>query len=49
LSLAMRRLVFCPTLRREMADAAWRAGRALPSWGQQAGAFATALAEAPAL
>lgn len=43
LSKAMRRLIFSPTLRAEMGDAAWQAGRALPSWAAQAAAFAAAL------
>ncbi len=40
LSKAMRRLVFDRALRADMAEAAWQAGRALPSWAAQAAAFA---------
>jgi glycosyltransferase involved in cell wall biosynthesis len=43
LSKAMRRLIFSPALRREMADVAWHAGRALPDWLSQVRAFAKAL------
>ncbi len=43
LSKAMRRLIFSPELRREMADVAWQAGRALPDWATQVRAFAKAL------
>jgi glycosyltransferase involved in cell wall biosynthesis len=43
LSKAMRRLIFSPSLRREMADVAWEAGRELPSWETQIQAFARAL------
>lgn len=43
LSRAMRRLIFSPALRREMAEAAWQAGRKLPSWETQAQAFVAAL------
>lgn len=43
LSKAMRRLIFSPELRRDMADVAWQAGRALPDWATQVRAFATAL------
>lgn len=43
LSKAMRRLVFSPDLRRAMAEVAWEAGRALPSWDTQAAAFVAAL------
>jgi len=43
LSKAMRRLIFSPGLRREMAEVAWRAGRGLPDWPTQVRAFATAL------
>ncbi|HUZ65116.1 MAG TPA: glycosyltransferase family 4 protein [Acetobacteraceae bacterium] len=43
LSKAMRRLVFSADLRREMGDAAWQAGQALPSWKDQAAAFIRAL------
>ena len=44
LSKAMRRLIFDPALRTDMADAAWRAGQALPSWADQAERFAAAVA-----
>ena len=44
LSKAMRRLIFGTTLRREMAETAWQAGQALPSWETQIAAFAEALA-----
>jgi glycosyltransferase involved in cell wall biosynthesis len=44
LSRAMRRLIFDSELRREIAQAAWQHGRALPDWGTQARAFAQALA-----
>jgi glycosyltransferase involved in cell wall biosynthesis len=43
LSNALRRMIFDHTLRHEMADAAWEAGRALPDWPTQARAFAAAL------
>ncbi len=43
LSKAMRRLIFSAELRREMADVAWQAGRALPDWASQVRAFAKAL------
>ncbi|MBV9656279.1 MAG: glycosyltransferase family 4 protein [Acetobacteraceae bacterium] len=43
-STALRRLVFSAELRRQMADEAWRAGQALPSWQDQARAFVQALA-----
>ncbi len=39
LSKAMRRLIFSAELRRVMGEAAWQAGRALPSWEKQAMAF----------
>lgn len=45
LSKAMRRLIFSPTLRREMGNVAWEAGRTLPGWPQQVHAFAAALAD----
>ena len=44
LSKSLRRIIFSPELRRDMAEAAWQAGQALPSWETQARAFATALA-----
>ncbi len=43
LSKALRRVIFGAELRRDMAEAAWQTGRALPSWDQQARAFAAAL------
>jgi glycosyltransferase involved in cell wall biosynthesis len=43
LSRAMRRLIFSPELRHEMAEAAWQAGQTLPSWDTQTEAFAGAL------
>ena len=43
LSKSMRRLIFSPALRREMADVAWKVGRALPDWPSQVRAFAAAL------
>jgi len=43
LSKAMRRMIFGTTLRQQMAEAAWQAGRALPSWRTQIDAFAAAL------
>jgi glycosyltransferase involved in cell wall biosynthesis len=42
-SKALRHLIFDAALRREMSDAAWRAGRALPGWKAQADAFAALL------
>jgi glycosyltransferase involved in cell wall biosynthesis len=45
LSLALRRLIFDRTLRVAMAEAAWDAGRRLPSWQAQAARFAEALGE----
>ena len=39
LSKAMRRIIFDPALRADMADAAWRAGQSLPGWAQQAARF----------
>jgi glycosyltransferase involved in cell wall biosynthesis len=43
LSKALRRMIFGTALRRGLADAAWQAGRALPSWQTQIEAFAAAL------
>ena len=43
-SKSLRRLIFGVELRREMAEAAWRVGRTLPSWTTQAALFAEALA-----
>lgn len=44
LSKALRRLIFSAALRRELADATWQAGRALPSWADQGRRFAALLA-----
>jgi glycosyltransferase involved in cell wall biosynthesis len=44
LSKGLRRLIFGAPLRRELADAAWRAGRAFPSWADQGRCFAALLA-----
>ena len=43
LSKGLRRMIFDAALRRYMADAAWSAGQALPTWEAQARAFAAAL------
>jgi glycosyltransferase involved in cell wall biosynthesis len=43
LSRALRRLIFSRELRAEMAEAAWRAGRSLPSWPEQIERFIAAL------
>jgi glycosyltransferase involved in cell wall biosynthesis len=43
LSKALRRMIFDRPLRRDMAEVAWRSGRALPSWDEQAGRLATVL------
>jgi glycosyltransferase involved in cell wall biosynthesis len=43
-SKALRRLIFDRRLRHDMADAAWIAGRTLPTWHAQAMAFAAAIA-----
>ena len=43
LSKAMRRIIFDPALRADMADAAWRAGQLLPSWADQAAIFVGAV------
>jgi glycosyltransferase involved in cell wall biosynthesis len=45
LSKAIRRLVFDHSIRRDMAEAAWQAGQALPSWDYQAERLAGVLAE----
>lgn len=44
LSKALRRVIFSPNLRRDMAEAAWQTGRQLPTWDTQISAFADALA-----
>ncbi len=43
LSKAMRRLIFDPALRVDMAESAWKAGQALPSWHDQAVRLAAVL------
>lgn len=43
LSKGLRRLIFDPAARRVLSDAAWNAGRALPSWTAQAERFASLL------
>ncbi len=43
LSKSLRRLIFGTDLRREIAGNAWRIGQTLPSWADQAAAFAHAL------
>jgi glycosyltransferase involved in cell wall biosynthesis len=43
LSKALRRLIFDTTLRRGVAEAAWRAGQSLPDWQTQTEKFAEAL------
>ncbi|MGH7212534.1 MAG: glycosyltransferase family 4 protein, partial [Acetobacteraceae bacterium] len=48
LSAALRRVISRPALRRQMAEAAFEAGKALPSWPAQAQAFAGALAASQA-
>jgi len=42
-SKALRRLIFDLPLRRDVAEAAWQLGQALPDWPAQAQAFAAAL------
>jgi len=44
LSKALRRVIFGRELRQYLAENAWRAGQALPSWEEQARKFAAALA-----
>jgi glycosyltransferase involved in cell wall biosynthesis len=48
LSRAMRRPIYDPGLRQAMADAAWRAGQALPAWTDRAEAFAREIEAATA-
>ena len=43
-SKALRRVIFGADLRRDMGEAAWQIGQALPGWDAQARAFAAALA-----
>ena len=44
LGKSLRRMIYDTALRADMGDAAWRAGKMLPSWQTQAQAFAAALA-----
>ncbi len=46
LSRALRRVIFDPGLRSQMADAAWEAGQALPRWEDRAEKFAVELEHA---
>jgi glycosyltransferase involved in cell wall biosynthesis len=46
LGKGLRRLIFDADLRREMADAAWRAGQRLPRWEDRAAAFAAEIGKA---
>ena len=46
LSRALRRVIFDPALRTQMANAAWAAGQALPRWEDRAAAFVTELERA---
>lgn len=46
LGKGLRRLIFDADLRREMADAAWRAGQRLPRWDDRAEAFAAEIGKA---
>ena len=46
LSKALRRLIFSAPLRQELAEAAWQAGRALPTWDDQGRRFAGLLTTA---
>jgi glycosyltransferase involved in cell wall biosynthesis len=43
LSKALRRLIFSPSLRTEMAEIAWQVGQKLPHWEAQAQEFARAI------
>jgi glycosyltransferase involved in cell wall biosynthesis len=43
LSKAMRRIIFDPALRADMAETAWRAGQKLPHWANQAARFVGAV------
>jgi glycosyltransferase involved in cell wall biosynthesis len=44
LSKALRRLIFGPALRAEMAEVAWQSGQKLPDWPAQVAAFAQVVA-----
>ena len=46
-SRALRRVIFDPALRAEMAEAAWAAGQALPRWEDRAAKFVAELEHAP--
>lgn len=46
LGRALRRVIFDPALRTQMANAAWAAGQALPRWEDRASAFVTELERA---
>jgi glycosyltransferase involved in cell wall biosynthesis len=46
LGKGLRRLIFDADLRREMADAAWRAGQRLPRWEDRAAAFVSEIEKA---
>jgi glycosyltransferase involved in cell wall biosynthesis len=46
LSRGMRRAIYDPALRAQMAEASWRAGQALPRWPAQAARLAAALEDA---
>ena len=45
ISKALRRMIFNPSIRAEISDAAWRVGQTLPDWSTQARAFAAAIGE----
>lgn len=44
MSKALRRLIYSADMRHELAEVAWQAGRALPSWNDQVALFAAAIA-----
>ena len=46
LSRALRRVIYDPALRAQMAEAAWEAGQSLPRWADRAAAFITELERA---